>query len=79
MIYRGNLSDSDSAHYKDRRFTHTAYVHGRKVDYYDCWTNEDEHKPAFGEELNKEKVKALDSIFNDIRSNLGGTVNLDEQ
>lgn len=79
MIYRGNLSDSDSAHYKDRRYTHTAYVHGRKVDYYDCWTHEDETKPVFGEELSKEKVKALDSIFNDIRSNLGGTINLEEQ
>lgn len=63
MRYVGNLTESDSRHYKDRRFTHTDKVHGRDVNYYDCWTHEDEIPPAFGEELNKAKVSAFDSIF----------------
>ena len=77
MRYAGNLSESESAHYKDRKFTHSH----RGVNYYDCWTHEDEHRPAFKEEkLQKWKIRGTDSIFNtDLNGSLGETLDLDDE
>ena len=67
MIYAGNRSESDAAKYADRKYTHSTFHHGKEVRWYDCWSHADEQRPAFGEELDKRKVKAFDSIFrNDI-------------
>lgn len=63
MRYVGNLPEYEAKAYKDRKFTHTERVHGRDVSYYDCWSHSDELPPAFGENLNKQKIIWLDKIF----------------
>jgi len=72
MLFVGNLNESSARHYNDRRYTHTSVVHGKEVRYYDCWTNEDQHRPAFGDTLDKKKVSDLDRH---IRNNsMGGDI-----
>lgn len=78
MIYAGNRNESESRAYKDRRYTHTDK---RGVNYYDCWTHEDEMKPAFPDDrLMKDKVKQVDNMFRGIGESLGGeTINFDDE
>lgn len=64
MIYAGNRPESEAKTYKDRQYTHSTYHHGKEVRWYDCWTHEDEHRPAFREdELQKHKVREIDRLF----------------
>lgn len=82
MIYAGNMTKSEAEKYRDARFTHTEIRNGRAVDMYDCWTHEDEDRPIFGDELNIEKVKKVDSairIITDLNEGLGETINIDNQ
>lgn len=62
MRFVGNMAESYAMQYKHRVFTHSETFRGRIVNYYDCFTS-DEIPPAFGDELNKEKVAWLDKIF----------------
>lgn len=63
MRYVGNLVESEAKAYKDREYTHTEHIKGRDVRFYDCWSHSDELPPAFGENLNKQKINWLDQIF----------------
>ncbi len=78
MIFAGNFSESEAAHYKDARFTHSRVVHGKVVNYYDCWTHEDETPDAFSDRLNKRKSSELDSLFRNTGDSLGETLDLDD-
>lgn len=63
MIYAGNMSESYAAAYTDRTYTHSTFHRGKEVRWYDCWTHEDEPKPAFGENLNVTKTRQVDRII----------------
>lgn len=63
MRFVGNLTESEARNYRDKKYTHTEFIRGRDVNFYDCWTSEDEIKPTFGEELNQKKVRQIDRII----------------
>lgn len=76
MIYAGNRTESESRSYKDRRYTHTDE---RGVNYYDCWTHEDELKPTFPDDRLRKDIKQIDNLFRGMGESLGETINLDNE
>lgn len=78
MKFAGNKSESEAAHYKDARFTHSRVVNGRVVNYYDCWTHDDETPDAFSDRPNKGKISSLDSLFRNTGDSSGETLDLDD-
>lgn len=65
MRYVGILPDYDSGKYTDRRYHHSEQRGGTITHFYECWAHDDETPPAFGDNLNKEKVRAIDRILRD--------------
>lgn len=64
MKYVGNWPESFARNYADRRHTHTAKVKGKDVDFYDCWTKEnDPPAPTFSDELNIAKIRIVDNYI----------------
>lgn len=79
MKFAGNKSASEAAHYKDARFTHSRVVNGKVVNYYDCWTHDDELPDTFSDRLQKGKTSSLDSLFRNMDDSLGEMYDLDEE
>ena len=63
MIYAGNRPESEAVNYKDRVYTHSTWHKGREVRWFDCFSSEDEHKPAFSDELQVWKIRQVDKYF----------------
>ena len=78
MKFAGNKSESEAAHYKDARFTHSKVVNGKVRNYYDCWTHEDEAPDTFSDRLQKGKTSSLDSLFRGMGDSLGETLDRDD-
>lgn len=63
MRFSGNRPESEAAHYNDRRFTHTETVNGKAVNFYDCWSHEDEKIPGFDDEKLRPDLRQIDRYF----------------
>lgn len=66
MKYVGQRSESEAAHYRDKRYSHSTFSKGKEVKWYDCWVNDDKAPPVFKEDdLQIDKVRQVDRIFRD--------------
>ena len=64
MKYRGDWPEHFARNYKERRYTHTKKVKGRDVNFFDCWTKENEPPlPTFSDELNIAKIRIVDNYI----------------
>jgi hypothetical protein len=64
MKYIGNWPGHFARNYTDRRYTHTKKVKGRDVNFFDCWTKENEPPlPTFSDELNIAKIRIVDNYI----------------
>ena len=63
MNYQGNHCESHAKAYKVRQYTHSETLHGREVKYFDCWSDQQDPPPAFGESLSAQKVREVDNAL----------------
>ena len=63
MIYAGNKSKSYAAGYQDRRYTHSEIINGKVVEFFDCWSHDDEKIPGFPDDRIRRDIKDIDKFF----------------